>query len=114
MITFYVICGILCSIVLGGFISMLITRTITKWYFRLPIVVVLSLLIGFGFTALVKMNNDKDIENYNGGTCAQCGTNFELVSITHERYDGDKYFYQCENGHTIKTDGNMINYKESK
>ena len=99
----FIIGGIILTITLGVFMSMIFTSGMKNGIAKVIIGTVLAFAIGFGVMGLFGLEYKGDAKRWNNGTCATCGTAFELFDIEHHNSSGNTYYYKCENGHLIKT-----------
>lgn len=89
-----IVCGLLLSASVGGFIAMIVTSGFRKTFIKFIIGVPLALTIGFGLIGISEMEYEIDVEQYNGGYC-ECGGEWDLFDVEKMRNSGSKYYYKC-------------------
>lgn len=75
---------------------------------RLVIVnLIIAIIFGtFGAIILIKQRSTDNLK-WNGGKCSICETNFHLIDINRGYKRMTIYYYECANGHVIKTISKM-------
>lgn len=92
----FVVCGLLLTISVGGFIAMILTSGIRNKIMNIIVTIILALIIGFGLTGLLFLEHKVDEQIFNGGYC-QCGGDWELFDIEYRKNSGSLYYYKCNN-----------------
>ena len=105
-----IIGGIIFTATLGAFMALMFTSGMKDGIAKVIIGTVIAFAIGFSVIGLIQLEYNGDAKRWNNGTCATCGTAFDLFDIEHHQNSGNTYYYKCENGHLIKT----ANYFEKR
>lgn len=91
----FVVCGLLLTVSVGGFIAMILTSGIRNKIMNIVMTIILALAIGFGITGLLFLEHKADEQMFNGG-CCECGGEWDLFDIECRKNACSLYFYKCE------------------
>jgi hypothetical protein len=94
--TLFIITGIAMTLIVGLFMSLLLTSGMRDGWKRNVITVILALVIGFTIGGLLTLEHIGDEEKWNNGYCA-CGGSWELFDIEKSRSNSStKYYFTCD------------------
>lgn len=93
-------------IIMVGIIALPITLMIlifgTNWKIKI-LGSLLCLLFWFGTSFSLQVAEQRDMKNYNNGTCTVCGNSYEFRGGSRS-HNAASYYYSCSGcGHTIET-----------
>lgn len=95
MKVFTIVCGLALSLGFSLF-GMAFTQGIKKGWLRAIIAIILSLAMGFGCLGLFEMEYNSDEALYNNGVHADCGGEWDFVSVTSSKHGSKTYYYECD------------------
>ncbi len=106
--TLFIITGITMTLVVGVFMSILLTSGMKDGWKRNIITVILAFAIGFSIGGLLTLEHITDEQTWNNGYCA-CGGEWELIDVEKGRRNSSTtYYYTCkECEHLISTHKNF-------
>ena len=100
--TMFIIVGIVMTITIGAFISLILTSGMNSWK-RWVVFPIVAILVGFGVAGLFTIEAKDDEAAWNNGYC-ECGGEWNFTNAEHIKNGGDLYYYECEEcGDLIRT-----------
>lgn len=59
------------------------------------IIILLSIIIGFGCCFLFKSHEERAIKQWNNGYCQECNVKYDIVGVYKTKNENPTYVYQC-------------------
>ena len=99
----FIVLGLVMSISVGALLALILTSGMSDGMPRTITVIILSLVIGFGFIFIMNEYRKYEEKRWNNGICAECGTEYHFQSAAKGK-SSTTYYYICNNGHIFETD----------
>ena len=90
----FIVAGLILTVSIGAFMSLLLTSEMKDGWKRNIISVIIALIVGFGISGLLMIEQEGYDKAWNNGHC-ECGTEWTLVDVERTRHGGKFYYYQC-------------------
>lgn len=101
--TLFIITGIVMTLIVGIFMSLMLTGGMKDGWKRNVTTIILALVIGFAIGGLLTREHIAEEKGWNNGHCA-CGGAWELLDIEEGRKNSSTtYYYTCEECNNLFT-----------
>ena len=98
----FIVMGLTMSIVVGAFMSLIITSGMRDGWKKNIVAIIIALAIGFGISGLLTLEEKGNVMVWNNGHCTECNGEWHLVDVVKSRTNGGtRYYWECENCYNV-------------
>lgn len=93
----FIITGIAMTLIVGVFMALMLTSGMRDGWKRNVATIIVALVIGFGISGLLCLEEQANVKAWNNGHCEECGGEWHLAGTTKSRNNGStRYYWECE------------------
>ena len=93
--TAFIIVAIILGVTVGGYLGMMIFGRCNGWKLFLGVFSTM-VVVGCLLSGMLYLEDQGDIEKWNGGYCPVSGTPWTFSNADHVRNGGTRYYWYCE------------------